>query len=291
MTSTVFEFLNKPASVEAINVRKEGPNEGRVVAMDLKITAADLPLKCFAAVLGAPVAEVEAAFWRIEEMHKVDVERGEKLDRRFMGLGALKIPLASYVGKHELTIANLPAVKLSRVDKFELTPIAGETVVATFRATVLEPTDEFAAEVMHVFRETCDVSLVQLAKELDLDGDDSSATERKRRGGRKAKGKDAAAGAGTAETQLQLGQEGNRLEGPQDGVRMLEGPKDGGDPPRSTGPRRLGLGGPRGGERSEPPGDVLDGEFTEVKGDDSAGGDAGPGDPEEAALTGQERNP
>lgn len=217
MASPQFAFENKPATIEAINVRKQGPKDGRIVALDLKITAEDLPMRCLAALLVASPAETEAAFWRIEDLPRL--KGGDKMDRRFLGLQSFACPMV-YPKRHELRVANLAPVRVDKLHKFEVTPVAGQLCVVTFVAIISEPDDAWAAELMHVLRETCVVSLDQEA-DLDL-GESASATERARRG-RKSKGQ------GTEADPIVV-----------DGVTVLPGPGRKALPAPDKGPLRLG---------------------------------------------------
>lgn len=216
MATTQFTFETKPATIEAINVRKQGPKDGRIVALDLKITAEDLPMRCLAALLGSSPAECEAAFWRIEDAPRL--KDGDKMDRRFLGLQSFGCP-AVYTKRHELRIANLAPIRVDKLHKFEAAPVAGQLVVVTFVAAISEPPDEWAAELMHLLRETCMVSLEQEA-ELDLnDPENASTTERARRGP-KRKG-----AAGTKEDPITVGNGAELLPGP--GQKQLPAPAKG----------------------------------------------------------------
>lgn len=222
MATTQFMFENKPATIEAINVRKQGPKDGRIVALDLKITAEDLPMRCLAALLCAQPAEVEAAFWRLEDF--ATLREGQKLDRRFIGLQSFACP-AVYAKRHELRIANLAPIRVDKLHKFEATPVAGQLCVVTFVAVISDPPDGWGAELMHLLRETCMVGVEQDA-ELDL-GDSASTTERARRGDKAARG-----GKGSKDDPITVGPGAELLPGP--GRKALPAPSG----------RRLQLGGP-----------------------------------------------
>lgn len=217
MATTQFTFENKPATIEAINVRKQGPKDGRIVALDLKITAEDLPMRCLAALLAAPPAEVESAFWRIEDAPKL--KGSDKMDRRFLGLQSFGCP-AIYAKRHELKIANLAPIRVDKVHKFEATPVAGQLTVVTFVAVISDPPDGWGAELMHLLRETCMVSVYQDA-ELDL-GDGASTTEKGRRGPKRKPHAGVDLGDGAT---LLPSAAPKALEGPQKGPLRLGSPK------------------------------------------------------------------
>jgi hypothetical protein len=176
--STVFGFEGKLATIETMNVRKQGKAEGKEAALDLKICVEGLPAFCLAALIGAPLDEVEKAFWRIEDLERLDVSRGDLVDRRFLGIAGFKSS-AGYKKKHAIKIRGLAKVRCDAVDKFEVEPVAGQLVNVTFRAVISDLPEGWVDGAMHRFLEPCVVTLEQ-DNELPL-GDTSSATEKARK--------------------------------------------------------------------------------------------------------------
>lgn len=270
IASTIFAFECKPASIEAVNVRKQGKkDDGQVLAVDLKIVVEDLPLRCLAGLLASPPGEVETAFWRIEDLPRLDLEKGDKVDRRFLALAAgFDIPDLEYKGRHLLRLGDLDDVRVSKLAKFHATPQAGQLTNVRFMLSITEPPDDWWAGACKLFREPVHITLEQDA-ELPLD-DASSATERRRRGRKK---RDAEGGQAADGSQPALA-----LDAPRAPLAIGHEPKA---------PLALGHDGDNSPQGETSPDDgIIDAEFTEVPAGEpmtEAEGNTLEGEPEDMA--------
>ena len=164
--SNVFSFEDKPASIEKINVKKSSERDGGRASVELQVSAHNLPVQCLAALIFAPVCDVEQAFWMIEDVPNLDIDAGDQIDVRFLGLGSFDL-VAKYEKRHTLKIKGLAEIRCDVIDKFKVTPIAGPIVECAFRVVISDPPAGWLDAAMRVFLEPCTASL-HADPELDL---------------------------------------------------------------------------------------------------------------------------
>lgn len=162
--STSFEFDGKSATIAAMKMRKAVGTDAAIAAVELKIAVEGLPISCMAALLAVPADHVAAAFWAIEDADKIDTAKGDKLDRRFLAIDVVECETA-YEERHELKINGVPAIRCALVDRFRMTPVAGQTVDITFRAVVSDPPSGWLDATTHKFLQK---TLVTLRQDADM---------------------------------------------------------------------------------------------------------------------------
>lgn len=118
-------------SVKHINIRKDGPSDGKEVAVDLKLTAEGCPARTICALLGVD-SEAEAAIslWDADG------------NPRFSGITDIT-SWAEFSGKHSLKLAGLPDVPCKRVHKFKFSPRGERTVDVEFCVSVVSPPRQY----------------------------------------------------------------------------------------------------------------------------------------------------
>lgn len=128
-------FESITAKLTHINVRKQGPEEESVTAIDLKIEC-----ETTGAVLSAILGTEEAPnFWMDNE------------DKDILYSGLSECTTWGTFDGRELKIAGLH-FKSADLKKFKFKPIAGQQVDLTFSASILNPTDReinILVEVLH----------------------------------------------------------------------------------------------------------------------------------------------
>lgn len=119
--------VNGHVSVKHINIRKDGPSDGKEVAVDLKLTAEGCPAATVCALLGVESeAEATVSLW------------DEEGNPRFSGITDIT-SWAEFSGKHSIRLAGLQEVPCKRVHKFKFSPRGEHSVDVEFSVSILSP--------------------------------------------------------------------------------------------------------------------------------------------------------
>lgn len=136
-------FSSSEAELKHLNIRKEGPEDMPVTAIDLKInceTAGD----CLPSLLGC---DDQPDFW-------LD---NEDRDVRFTGIEQMKS--WAVFESHELNFGGLK-LPLAKLKNFSFRPIAGGLVDLTFSASITEPSERQVNILVEMVRESSAVQVV-----------------------------------------------------------------------------------------------------------------------------------
>lgn len=148
--------LKKQCLIEHVNVRRPN-NDESPVAVDIKISVEDLPVKAAAFVLRAEnEKDVLAAFF------SEDAEQ----NKRFLGLSEIPIDEA-WEGRHQIKVSSLAKLRVTKLFNIKLTPRAKGLFDAVFTATVEDPPENYIDALSKRLHTSTSVLLEQ-EPELDL---------------------------------------------------------------------------------------------------------------------------
>lgn len=145
----MFEF-NGPAQLLHLNVRKEGPEDGRTLAVDAKFSIDYLPAERLAFLVGADT--FGAALWDI--------------DGSVVFPGIDEIHLSAELSNHSGRIDRTP-VHFDTLKRFRFTPCGQRGVNLTFVASIAMPAPELMLRLADSVREIIRLEIIP-QPQLDL---------------------------------------------------------------------------------------------------------------------------
>jgi len=117
-------LIDSICTIKHLNVRKEGPDEAKVMALDIKLSDAETNPAFLARILGAEYADVKASFWDSE---------GEA---RFSGIETMTSWCA--IDNCTVTMGGL-VLKECQIHKFKFKPRGDFIVEIEFQVSLKEP--------------------------------------------------------------------------------------------------------------------------------------------------------
>jgi hypothetical protein len=151
--------INTFAKIEHVNARKEGPNDDKVLAIDVKLTG-EVDHTAIAAVIGTDdVEEVRRSFWLDDEQHAP----------RFVNVDMVKVPSATEFKECDATFGNR-YIKGVKVRKFSFTPRDRGVADITFTISVTDPPDGLMPFLAEQLGESMDVLARTAQQSFDFTG-------------------------------------------------------------------------------------------------------------------------
>lgn len=121
--------LKHPVEIKHLNIRKQGNEDNKELAIDIKCFAQNVPASYIAPLFGADSdVDVLGALWR----------DNSDADVRFTALSSIEF-LAYYDNRHEVHLGPHKH-RAERVHKFRATLRSGSKVDVEFSITLIEPT-------------------------------------------------------------------------------------------------------------------------------------------------------
>ena len=144
------------AQVIHLNARKEGPNENKVPALDVKMRG-EIPIRTAALLMGVEDHHsLQSALW--DQTH-------EDVPRRFIMLDEIKLAGEVWGVLVEMMGMRIPNTKIK---KFSLFPMDGMTIELCWQTSVTEPPSKLLPVLAEYLGEDIKVRLFKEQQELDL---------------------------------------------------------------------------------------------------------------------------